>query len=196
MLPVASRRLPAAGDSDEMKARKIRTLLCLLGATVLGVLTVYFEIIPGVLVPLMFGLAVNFSNDDLMKFKFSEIIIPVAFIAIFLFGTVPFYMLGGFLFGNDFLAAVLGAMGSFLLVCLTLRISLNDVQFKFRQIILLVLLSFAAIYLHAQFTGQSITNYGEGISTGMATRVIIYQSFMILIILSMITDKNGNRKVS
>lgn len=172
--------------------RKLRTLLWLIGATSLGWLSAYFNILPQIFPPLLFGLALNFSNTDYMKYRLSELLIPIAFVLIFLVGTVPFFMLGELIFHNKFAVIFFGCIGSFLLVNVTLRILLREIYIGPYQLLLIVLFSFGAVYIHALVTGQSIENYDRGLMERFDLTILIYQLFMTISILTTMTKTSVN----
>jgi hypothetical protein len=75
-------------------------------------------------------------------------------------------------------------VGSFLLVSITLKLTLKEVYIGYVQLLVTFICAFIAVYLHAMFTGQSIKNYDRGITERIDLTVAIFQSLMIVPILT------------
>ena len=164
--------------------RILKTFFFLMIATALAWGCVYLGILTPVAPPLLFALAINLSNDAYFKYKSSSILIILAFFTIFLWGTLPFYQLVQLISGNQFATIYVGAFGCFLLIALTIRLTLNDVHFGLFQFLLTVILPFFAIYFYSIVSAQSL-NYEKGLMHRFDLLVLLYQLFITVNILAM-----------
>jgi hypothetical protein len=172
--------------------RILKTFFFLMIATALAWGCVYLGILTPVAPPLLFALAINLSNDAYFKYKSSSLIIILTFIVIFLWGTLPFYQLAQLISNNQFATMYAGAFGCFLLITLTIRFTLNDVNFGLTQFILTLILPLFAIYLYSKLSGQSV-NYEKGLMYRFDLVVLIYQLFLTVNILVTMIKTSGSK---
>ncbi|MBS1521606.1 MAG: hypothetical protein JST50_11450 [Bacteroidetes bacterium] len=143
--------------------------------------------------PLLFGGALILSNRNYLKKTnaTSAFLIMLSFIVIFIWGTLPFYKLGQFLFDNPIAAAWVGCLSAFLFVALTTRFLLEQIAFGYVNLLLLILLPILCIVTFCFLTGQKLSEFeGNTISLRSDITVLVYQFFMSVLITSMIKYEN------
>jgi len=132
-----------------------------------------------IFVPLIFGLALNYSNKDYLKNQ-SSIVIPFLFALVYFWGTLPFYNFSRILFESKFLDFAFGCMSAFILVFLVTKLTLKNIQIGYYQILLIITSPFLCIriiYFLLEVPPASLLSNAHIV-------VLFYQIFMTIIIIS------------
>lgn len=150
-----------------------------------------------ILVPFIFGISLYYSNRKYLRNKSSAFIL-LLFAIVYFWGTVPFYELGKLLFNSNYLELVIGCMGAFILVFLVTKLALRGIRFGLLQIFMITVLPFVCILLLAYLKGQSISTIKGYLFDRFDLVVLLYQSFMTLIIVSSLSEsgKAENKRLT
>lgn len=123
-------------------------MLCLFAATALSWAIASFNDELLALALVLFGLGFIAANHKYERYKLSSLVIVAAFFVIYIWGTLPFYLLGDLLYGrNMFITQIFGFFGAFLLVILMVRLNFTGVRIGAVPVIMMLLFPFIATVL-------------------------------------------------
>jgi hypothetical protein len=170
-------------------SRRGKTLLYLTSATIFGwaASPSVFVILP----PILFGLALYYSNKRYEKLKGITILLtPILFFIIFMWGSMPFYGIGQSIFTNPMLINMAGSFGAFILVMSVVKLNYNQIIIGLPQIVLLVALSVTSVLVNQLLkTGTLYSDYNRAILDRFDITILVYQSFMAICIISSFKSK-------
>ncbi|RYY07619.1 MAG: hypothetical protein EOP43_02745 [Sphingobacteriaceae bacterium] len=135
--------------------------------------------------PLLFGTAFIMSNWNYLKNHYS-LAIPIIFLFVYTYGTLPVYDLGRELFKNIFIAKVLGCTSAFLLVTVVIKLFVNSIRIGLPQVALFLCFPFFCISVEAFIRGQLGLELHSYLFDRLDITVLIYQLFLSIYITSIL----------
>jgi hypothetical protein len=174
--------------------RRLKTFIYLFSATVLsGVGSVFNNTLLFLFTGfacVLFGVGLVISNYNYRRYAFSTPAIIIAFIIIFIYGTIPFYNLGLLVYDDlplgtpNYASFAFGMLGGFLLCFSTIIICYKGILINWANILLMICLPFIAFEL-IQIPWLNKLNR-------LSSAIIIFQPLLTLIIV--VSIKSESRK--
>jgi hypothetical protein len=176
-----------------MYYRRLSSFAYLILATFLGWLCGYLieigikSIILFCLPPILFGLALSFSNKAYLKSNLNFIVIPLSFLFIYLYGTLPFSYLGELLIQNFLGYRLFGCISAFLLVATVVKITLNYTVFYLPNVLMSLFLPFACLFVESILRNVGLMELPISVvNSRLDLTILVYQIFLSINIVLML----------
>lgn len=178
-----------------MNSRLKRTFLFLMAATALGTLSVYYvEVISALgtlLPPVLFSLALVWSNRKYLQSDAAYVYVPVAFFLVYFLGYVSVLWLASLITDNSLFQHILATLVTWTAIWLITWKSLNNLKVNYLQPLLIVVLAIAGNlltdYLKWHFSSSDSPIFNPA-GKSLIVNVLITQISLTVIILSMMNN--------
>jgi hypothetical protein len=133
--------------------------------------------------PILFGIGLLLSNQNYLRYRYSNWGLPISFITIFFYGSALAHFVSDLFLKSLLTTNILNSLIVFLMVLYTVKLFIKNIKISWRQILFLVFMSAISVIVDASISNHSLSNLEKyALGERLDLTVLIYQLSMSLCI--------------